>query len=54
MTTVTFGNLSFELRPSAKRHTVGITIERNGQLIIVSPPEVPLETLEKIIADKRL
>lgn len=54
MTTVTFGNLSFELRHSAKRRTVGITVERSGQLIIASPPEVPLETLEKIVADKRL
>lgn len=54
MTTLTFGELSFELRHSAKRRTVGITVERDGQLILASPPEVPIETLEKIVSDKRL
>jgi predicted metal-dependent hydrolase len=54
MTTITFGDLSFELRHSAKRRTIGITIERDGQLILASPPEVPMETLEKVVRDKRL
>jgi len=54
MTTLTFGDLSFELRHSTKRRTVGISIERDGQLILAAPPEVPIETLEKIVADKRL
>jgi predicted metal-dependent hydrolase len=54
MTTITFGDLSFELRHSAKRRTIGITVERDGQLILVSPPEVPMETLEKVVRDKRL
>jgi hypothetical protein len=47
MTTITFGDLSFELRYSAKRRTIGITVERDGQLILASPPQVPMETLEK-------
>jgi len=54
MTTITLGDLSFELRHSAKRRTIGITVERDGQLILASPPEVPMETLEKVVRDKRL
>ena len=53
MTTITFGDLSFEIRHSAKRRTVGITVERDGQLILASPPEVAIETLEKIVNEKR-
>jgi predicted metal-dependent hydrolase len=53
MTTITFGELNFELRHSSKRRTVGITVERDGQLILASHPEVPIETLEKIVNDKR-
>jgi predicted metal-dependent hydrolase len=55
MTTITFGDLSFELRHSAKRRTIGITVKRDGQLILASPPEeVLMETLEKVVRDKRL
>jgi predicted metal-dependent hydrolase len=54
MTTITFGDLNFELRHSTKRRTIGITVERDGQLILASPPEVPMETLEKVVRDKRL
>lgn len=54
MKTVTFGDLCFQLRHSPKRRTIGITIERDGQLILATPPEVPLETLEKVVNDKRL
>jgi predicted metal-dependent hydrolase len=53
MTTITFGELAFELRHSPHRRTVGITIERDGKLILTSPPAVPIETLEKIVNDKR-
>lgn len=54
MTTVTFGDLCFELRYSGKRRTVGITVERDGRLILASPLEVPIETLEKVVDDRRL
>lgn len=53
MTTVTFGDLCFELRQSPKRRTVGITVERNGHLILASPLEVLIETLERVVDDKR-
>lgn len=53
MTTITFGELSFEIRHSSKRRTVGITVERDGKLVLAFPPELPRETLEKIVSDKR-
>ncbi len=53
MKTVTCGELSFELRESNRRRTVEITIEPDGQLILVTPPQVPLEKLEKIINQRR-
>ena len=53
MKTVTCGELSFELRESKKRRTVEITIEADGQLILATPPQVPLEKLEKIINQRR-
>ena len=53
MTTITFGDLCFELRHSAKRRTIGITVERDGHLILASPPEVPIEALEKVVDDRR-
>ncbi len=53
MTTVTFKELNFDLRRSSRRRTIGITVERNGKLVLSAPPEVPLETLEKVVEDKR-
>lgn len=53
MTSITFGDLSFEIRHSSKRRTVGITVERDGKLVLASPPEVPIETLERIVSEKR-
>ncbi len=50
MSTITFGDLSFEIRHSSKRRTIGITVERDGKLILASPPEVPMETLERLSA----
>jgi len=53
MTTLTFGELSFELRESARRRTVEITIERDGSLVLATPPEVPVEKLEHIVDQRR-
>jgi len=53
MTTVTFGELSFELRHSAKRRTVGITVERDGSLILDTPPEISTDALAKVVQAKR-
>jgi predicted metal-dependent hydrolase len=54
MITVTFKELTLEVRRSTKRRTVGITVERDGQLIITAPPDIPLETLEQIVESRSL
>ncbi|MEO0406533.1 MAG: SprT family zinc-dependent metalloprotease [Cyanobacteria bacterium P01_A01_bin.135] len=53
MTTLTFGELSFELRESARRRTIGITVERDGSLVLATPPAVPKEQLERIVEKRR-
>lgn len=53
MKTINVGELSFELRESPRRRTVEITIERDGKLIITTPPQVPVEKLGKIIEQRR-
>lgn len=54
MTTLTVGDLSLEVRHSNRRQTIGITVERDGHLVIACRPDVPQERLEKVIQDKRL
>jgi predicted metal-dependent hydrolase len=53
MPTLTFGELSFELRESSRRRTVGITVERDGSLVLATPPQVPVEKLEAIVNQRR-
>jgi len=53
MTTLTFGELSFEVRESSRRRTVGITVERDGSLVLATPPQVPVEQLERIVNQRR-
>jgi predicted metal-dependent hydrolase len=53
MTTLTFGELSFELRESTRRRTVEITIERDGNLVLATPPQVPMDKLEQIVEQRR-
>jgi predicted metal-dependent hydrolase len=50
---LTIDDLSFELRRSEKRKTVGITIERNGTLVLAAPADCPLERIEQIAKEKR-
>jgi predicted metal-dependent hydrolase len=54
MTTLTVGDLSFEVRHSTRRQTISISVERDGQLVIACRPEVPHNRLEEVIQDKRL
>lgn len=54
MTTLTVGDLSFEVRHSNRRQSIGITVERDGQLVIACRPEVPPDRLEEVVQDKRL
>ena len=49
MKTVTFDDLTFELRESRQRHTLEIIVDRDGSLVLATPPGVPAETLEEFI-----
>ena len=53
MKTINCGELSFQLRESKHRRTVEIIIERDDQLVLLTPPKVPLDKLEKIINQRR-
>lgn len=46
-------DLDFSLRRSARRRTMQITVERNGELILAAPPSVGLVTLRRFIMEKR-
>lgn len=51
--TLTIDDLTFELRRSERRKTVGITVERNGELILTAPPDCSLALIEQVARDKR-
>lgn len=51
--TLTVGDLTFELHRSPKRKTVGITIDRGGDLILSVPAEMPLGHIEQAVEEKR-
>jgi len=53
MKTVTFDDLTFELRESRQRHTLEIIVDRDGSLVLATPLAAPLETLEQFVDDKR-
>jgi predicted metal-dependent hydrolase len=46
-------DLYFVLNRSNKRKTVGITIDRGGELIVNAPYDCPLEIIEQIALEKR-
>ncbi len=52
--TLTIDDLEFELRRSPKRRTVGITVDRAGELILHAPVDLPVEAIERIATDKQL
>lgn len=54
METLTYKDLTFELRQSSNRKTVGITVEKNGKLIITYPPNCPKDQLQQIIESRSL
>ena len=41
MSTLTVNDLQFEVRRSALRRVLEITVDRGGELILSAPPEVP-------------
>ncbi|MBV9019466.1 MAG: M48 family metallopeptidase [Chloroflexi bacterium] len=44
--------LSFELRRSNKRKTIGITIDRTGELVLSAPLDCPIEVMERVARSK--
>lgn len=47
------GDLYFALERSDRRKTVGIPIERGGELILTAPSDCPLEAIKRIAEEKR-
>lgn len=54
MKALTFDDLTFQLRESARRRTMEIMVDRDGSLVLATPPDVPLEVLESLVEEKRL
>jgi predicted metal-dependent hydrolase len=52
MHNITIDDLTFELRWSAKRKTIGITIGRMGELILSAPVDCPQEIIERAAREK--
>jgi predicted metal-dependent hydrolase len=53
MHNITVGDLTFELRHSEKRRTIGITIGRMGELVLSAPPDCPQALIEHAVQEKR-
>lgn len=47
-------DLLFEVRRSASRRTMQITVERDGELVLSAPPEVDEAALRTFVLEKRL
>lgn len=51
---LTVGGLQFELRLSERRKTIGLTVDRAGELVAHAPADVSAEDLKRWIASKLL
>lgn len=47
------GDLSLEVRRTAKRSTVQITVDRGGELILSAPEQCSLDVMEDFVREKR-
>lgn len=54
MSTLTVSDLRFDLRRSAARRALEITVDRAGELILSAPPGVPDERLREFVKRKRM
>jgi predicted metal-dependent hydrolase len=52
--TFTINDLEFELRHSNRRKTVGITVDRQGELVVSAPTSCPIELIRGFVEEKRL
>lgn len=50
---ITIDDLTFRLRRSSRRKTVGITVERDGSLVLAAPSDCPVERIEEIAREKQ-
>ena len=53
MTSLVLGDLQFEVRRSDRRRTLGLTVERDGSLVLSAPPDVVDARLERFARQKR-
>ena len=49
---IVVGDLMFLLHRSSKRKTIGITVERNGELVLAVPSNFPVDQVEGIAQEK--
>lgn len=50
--TLTVHDLTFEIRRSNKRKSIGITIDRRGELILAAPAECPNDVVQRTAEEK--
>ena len=53
MSVLTVDELSFELKPSSRRRTLQITVDRSGELVLSAPPDVEEACLREFVREKR-
>ena len=53
MTTLRVDDLEFEVRSSAQRKTVQITVDRGGELVLTAPEDCPPAVMEDFVREKR-
>jgi predicted metal-dependent hydrolase len=53
VTSLVLGDLQFEVRRSDRRRTLGLTVERDGSLVLSAPPDVADTRLERFARQKR-
>jgi predicted metal-dependent hydrolase len=53
MNTLTVDDLHFELRGSAQRRTLQVTVDRGGELILYVPPDCDSVVVEEFVREKR-
>jgi len=51
--TLQVDDLRFQVRRSARRRTMQITVERDGELVLAAPPEVDEAALRTFVLEKR-
>jgi predicted metal-dependent hydrolase len=53
MSSLTVDHLHFELRGSAHRRTLQVTIDRDGELVLYVPPDCDIAMAEEFVREKR-